>query len=105
MGDRGLRHDAVPEIEDEWAAAKGFDYRVDRTVERGPADDERERIEIALDRQARLNAILSKFAIDHPVEPDRVYCGTFPLTGNHRAGSPREANDLYALRPAQPTFR
>ena len=36
MGDRCLRQNAVPKIEDEWSPAEGFEHSVDRAIEREP---------------------------------------------------------------------
>src|SRR3977135_2483021 len=57
MGNRGLRHDAMPEVEDEWPGRKRLEYSVDRPVERDTAGDQHQWIEVTLHRQAGLELV------------------------------------------------
>src|SRR5215813_6050834 len=84
----------MAEIEDERAAGKGLQHRVDRTVECHSAGNKGQWIEIALDRQARLNAILRKPPIDRPVKPDGIHRSTVHIASHHRTSSTRKPNDL-----------
>src|SRR5207253_6009285 len=72
MRDRRLREDAVPEVEDKRPAGKRLQYHINRAVERRPAGDQYQRIEIALHWKAALDLVAGKDPIDHPVETDRV---------------------------------
>src|SRR4051794_35982283 len=57
MRDRGFRLDAVAEVENQSAASVVRQHVVDGTVERRTARNQRQRIEIALHRDAVLNAL------------------------------------------------
>ncbi len=79
MRDRRLRQDAVAEIEDEWAARQRRQDVVDVAVERRAAGEQRQRIEIALHRHARLELLARERAVDRPVEADRVDAGSLDI--------------------------
>src|SRR5882672_6344367 len=66
MLDRRLRHAPVAQIEDERAARKGFERRIDRPVKRGSAGNQRQRVDIALHWQPRLHLRARERPIDHP---------------------------------------
>ena len=51
---------------------QSLEDRIDRPVERRPARDQRQRIEIALHRHARLHMIAHESEIDRPVEAHRI---------------------------------
>src|ERR1044072_3705203 len=72
VGDRRLGQNAVAEIEDEGLVRERGEHVVDRTVERGAARQQHQRIEIALHRPAALDALARKRPVDHPVEPDGI---------------------------------
>src|SRR5882724_7367262 len=55
MRDRGFRLDAVPEVEDQPAGGVILQHVVDGAIERGTAGDQRQGIEIALNRDAVLH--------------------------------------------------
>ena len=77
MLDRRVRRDAMAEIEDVRAAAHRGKDRVDALVERLPAGDEAERIEIALQRRRRRNELARQRHRRHPVDRDGIDAGSF----------------------------
>src|SRR5262245_23310272 len=58
--DRRLGQNAMPEIEDEGARAKGGEDRLHAPVEARAAGDEKDRIEIALHRNESLQPVLDE---------------------------------------------
>src|SRR5690606_33914850 len=72
MRNRGIRRDAVAEIENKRSRRKCLEHRVDRGIERLPAGDQHQRIEVALHGDAALDALARKVLVDHPVKPDRI---------------------------------
>jgi hypothetical protein len=79
MGDRRFRQDAVAEIENERSSRQCLEDRIDRAVERHTSGEKRQRIEIALDRPARLNLIAREAELHRPIEPDRIDCHRFEI--------------------------
>src|SRR5262249_29617347 len=72
MRDRGLRQDAVTEVEDKWPIRKSLEDVVDRPIERRTAGEQHHGIEITLHRHPRLDVIPRKARIDGPVETDGI---------------------------------
>src|SRR5665213_2202696 len=75
MRDRGFRLDTVAEIEDQPAFGVIRQHVVDRPVERSAAGDQRQRVEIALDRHAVLHVLADQYRVGRPVDADRVDAG------------------------------
>ena len=96
MGDRRFRHDAMAEIEDERPARERLQNRVNGAIERRPAGDQHQRIEIALHRHAALHPLAHKTAIHHPIEADRIDRELLDIARQQRAGAARKADHLGA---------
>src|SRR5580658_6096587 len=94
MGDRGLRQDAVSQVEDKRSIAEVLQNRIGLAVKRSTARQQRQRIEISLYRPATLDLVASKAAIDHPVQPYRIDIHAFHISPQQRAGAARESDDL-----------
>src|ERR1700693_1860968 len=63
MSNRRVGQDAMAEIEDEWAARQRGPHVVDFAVERRAAGAQRQRIDIALHRHARLQQLARSLAV------------------------------------------
>src|SRR5262245_66455785 len=72
MGERGLRQDAVAEIEDERSLGEHLEDAVDRTIERRAACHPHQGVEISLHRYAPLDLIAREREIDGPIEPHGI---------------------------------
>src|SRR4051794_37649309 len=89
---RSLRHDPVAEIEDERTGRERAEYILDAAAERSAADDEKLRIEVALDRLATLQR--RRLAErDGSVERDRVDAALLEIGPNHQPGAAGKADD------------
>src|SRR5258708_5771388 len=97
MRDRGLRHDAVAEIEDKRPIRKCLEYLVDGAVERGTAGDQHQRIEVALHGDARLDLIARKGEVGHPIETHTVDRDLLHITQKARAYAARKS-DHFCVR-------
>ena len=94
MRDRGFRLDAVAEIEDQPALRVIRQHVVDRAIERGAAGDQRQRIEIALHRDAVLHALADQRRLGRPVDADGIDAGCLDISRQQRAGASGKADDL-----------
>src|SRR5580693_6998011 len=93
MGNRGIRRDAVAEVENERLWSERFEDGIGRTIECGSAGEQRQRIEIALNGAQRLNLIARKAQLRHPIEPYRVDRYRFEVTQQFRSCAARKADD------------
>src|SRR5215471_2750387 len=94
MRDRCVRQHAVAEIEDKWSCFEVFHDSLDRAIKRAAADQERHRIEIALNRLAPLQLVACKSEIDGPVEPDRSDRYSIDVPFQPAAGAARKSDEL-----------
>ena len=62
----------MTEIENKWPGCECLQYRIDRSIECCASDQQRQRIEIALNRPQLLNLLARKSKLDHPVEPNCI---------------------------------
>src|SRR3546814_1260679 len=92
MGDRGVGHDAMAEVEDMGTIGERRKDAVDRRIERAAARDERERVEIALDRKMRRQGRVGPYRIDRLVDPDRIHPGLIGIGAQLAAGALRKAD-------------
>src|SRR5262249_52368142 len=94
MGDRSFRQNAVAEVEDQPALRVVRQHIVDRAIERRAAGDQRQRIEIALDGDARLHALADEGRLGSPVDADSIDAGCLDIDWKLRRGATGEADDL-----------
>src|SRR3546814_12297917 len=92
-GDRGVGHDAMAEVEDMGTIGERRKDAVDRRIERAAPRDERERIEIALDRKMRRQGGVGPGRIDRLVDPDRIDAGLIGIGAQLAPGALRKADD------------
>ncbi len=76
------------------SAGEGLEHCVDRPIERRPARDQNERIEISLHRHAALDVLARKGAVEHPVEPDSVDRYLVHIARQQRPGAAGKSDDL-----------
>src|SRR5262249_43201557 len=94
MRDRRLGKDPMAEIEDEGAVGEGLEHGVDRAIERRPAGQERERIEVALNGDATLDMLARKRPVDAPIEADRIHRNRVYVARQLGPGAPRKPDHL-----------
>src|SRR4029077_4609261 len=91
---------AVAEIEDKRSSREAFQCAIDSTIERFPANQERHRIEVALNRFLRLQLFAREFKIDRPVKPNRVNRDRSDVSPQFATGAARKADNLSPWYPA-----
>ena len=99
MLDRRLGQDAVTEIEDMGAALKAAPDPLDLLVEAPSPRDQREGIEIALERQPVGQSSDSGSGVGGGVEADRVNVGQGAELGELRSRAARKGDQPRARRP------
>src|SRR5450756_838602 len=75
MRDRRRRQNAMAEIENERAAGQHRHHVIDFALECGAAGEQRQRIDIALHHDPRLQHVARDLALECPIEPDAVHAG------------------------------
>ena len=96
MSDRGLGQNAMAEIENMGAARKAAQHPIDLLVEAPSACNQRQRIEIALERQPVGQSGDGRFGLCGGVETDRVDFGESAEFGELRAGAARKGDQRRA---------
>ena len=91
---RRLRQYTVTEIENKRTARECLNDSIDRTIECLPSDQQRERIEIALNRSPRLDVITRKGKVDGPIQADGVDRSRFKIRSKPRTSTTRKTDDL-----------
>ena len=84
----------MAEIENKRPSFEVFQNPVDRAIKGAAADQERHRIEVALDWLAALQFVARKRKIDRPVKPDRIDCNGIDISPQSAAGAPWKADKL-----------
>src|SRR5258705_7959029 len=93
MRDRGLRQDAVAEIEDERSLGKRLKDVIHSTIERGAAGKQRQWIEISLHRNAPLDLIAHEGEIGCPIQPHCIDGHVFDIAQKSSPDAAGKSND------------
>ena len=110
MRNRRLRQYAMTEIENKRSGRKCRQNPIDRAVERFPSREERQGIEIALNRSELLDLFARKLRLNHPIEPNGIHRNSFDIGQELGAGAAGEADDfcirnLFSNRVSNPSAR
>src|ERR1051326_2638005 len=90
---RRLRQYAVPEIEDEWAAAEGAPDFANLSRHHLPADEKCDRVEIALHDHTPLQFLAGKAVRHRGVDADRIDTALCNVARIEEPGAARKADD------------
>ena len=80
MGNRRVLSDPMPQVKNMWAIGEGRANAVDCIVQRRPARQKQQRIEVALHRHIHRQRFVCPYRIDGFIQPRRRYSG-FPHIG------------------------
>src|SRR5437588_11813019 len=96
---RSVRQHAVAEIEDKRSSREAFQYVIDSTIERFPANQERHWIEVALNRLLRLQLFAREPKINRPVQSNGINRDCSDVSPQFAAGAARKADNLSRRYP------
>src|SRR3954454_12599407 len=92
MGDRRIRQNSVPEIEDVWSIGEGVKDSPGRRFELLAAGDKGQRIEVSLDWQLFRQLFRGPGRIDRLIETDRANSSLTRISAELAAGALGEAD-------------
>src|SRR5690348_6196221 len=90
MRDRRVLQDSVPEIEDVWSCREGVKHAVNGLIQRLSTGNQRQGVEVALDRHALRQLAGGPERIDRLVDADRVDAGFTGISRKLAASTLRE---------------